>query len=428
MTLPPDDVPRSPSGRVPQWVLDEAGGRPPEASPWRSAPPPDAWYDDPVPPPVRQAPRRRRGARWGRVLTYALVGAIAATTWWAVGGSRELPDMPAMPWVQPTPAPTIPPPSAAAVALADAAFFTPEGRELFYSTRPRVLGAAEFAGQCADAPGDEVEGRALAADGRVGCFQPRDGSIVIYQPADERLWPYAVETAAHETLHAQWARLGADDRAELTRLLEAEAALLPADAPIREQIEGSVGAHEENRPTELFAYLGTQVWRPGGLDPVLEAAFAEVFTDREALVGVHAAWTAMLETTSAEIDEAVKALQQREYDNSLARSQLGADMATVDAYSTAYAEKVDEVAAMPADERSRLRLSWVWWDGTRLPMRDADVTLAKAAALLERDAAALAVRDDALSAQEAAAATERARVEALIADANALQSQLGPEG
>jgi len=38
--IPPDDLPRSPTGRVPQWVVDEATGRPTQPSGWRSA---DDW-------------------------------------------------------------------------------------------------------------------------------------------------------------------------------------------------------------------------------------------------------------------------------------------------------------------------------------------------------------------------------------------------
>src|SRR5690606_35096681 len=33
--LPPTDLPRSPSGRVPQWVLDERAGRPAAPTAWR---------------------------------------------------------------------------------------------------------------------------------------------------------------------------------------------------------------------------------------------------------------------------------------------------------------------------------------------------------------------------------------------------------
>jgi hypothetical protein len=60
----PDDLPRSPSGRVPQWVVDASRGSVPQDTGWRAAP---AGAGDP---PTRGARRR-----WTRVL---LVGAVVA--------------------------------------------------------------------------------------------------------------------------------------------------------------------------------------------------------------------------------------------------------------------------------------------------------------------------------------------------------------
>jgi hypothetical protein len=91
-----------------------------------------------------------------------------------------------------------------------------------------------------------------------------------------------------------------------------------------------------------------------------------------------------------------------------------------------YEAKVAEVGALPAAQRSRLLLSWTWWDGTDLPMAPADETLAAAAELLARDDRDLPPRLAAIEAAEAAAAAERARVDALVADYNALQDQLQP--
>jgi hypothetical protein len=75
---PPDDVPRSPSGRVPQWVLEESQGRAPQhAVPWRSYPSTQA----------SQSPRRRR--RWSRGLTSALVvlAIVGVAAWLQASGT-----------------------------------------------------------------------------------------------------------------------------------------------------------------------------------------------------------------------------------------------------------------------------------------------------------------------------------------------------
>jgi len=63
-TGPHDEVPRSRSGRVPQWVIDEAQGRPSQhAVPWRGA----------YPSTQAKQPRRHGGRRWSRGLTSALI-------------------------------------------------------------------------------------------------------------------------------------------------------------------------------------------------------------------------------------------------------------------------------------------------------------------------------------------------------------------
>ena len=66
MDLPPD-VPKSPSGRVPQWVLDEAAGRPNEPVPFRG------WQSDAFGVP---APAARRRSRWRAVLAVTAAGAL----------------------------------------------------------------------------------------------------------------------------------------------------------------------------------------------------------------------------------------------------------------------------------------------------------------------------------------------------------------
>jgi hypothetical protein len=79
---PPDpQVPRSPSGRIPKWVMDEAAGRAPtEAVPFRA--------------PTGPGPLERGGGgrrRWpGLVLVGVVVAAAAGLTWF-VGNGRDVP-------------------------------------------------------------------------------------------------------------------------------------------------------------------------------------------------------------------------------------------------------------------------------------------------------------------------------------------------
>ncbi|PVU82679.1 hypothetical protein DDP54_06265 [Cellulomonas sp. WB94] len=409
MPLPPDDIPASPTGRVPQWVLDEAAAR--------SAEPPGlrvAWSAPPAPP----APARRSGRVPTSVtVSLVVVAALAGASWLTANlpaASRDLASA-----LQPVSAPA---PSPAVVALADEAHLSPDGRDLFYGAHPEILDRQAFAGRCVDGPARP----AVSAGSAVGCFFEGPSSIVLFEPADPRLHGSVVETAAHETLHAAWAQLSTDEQPRLAALLESEVLALAADDPIHEQIDASVGTHPESRPTELFAYVGTQVWRPGGISAQLEATYARFISDRAALVAVHTGWQGLLDGMGTEIQTAWDALAVRDAANAQRRAQHTADAASVDYYREAYRAKAAEVAAMPASQRQRLRLSWVWWDGTELPMAPAEQTLADAAALLARDDAALPAQEAAIQADEATASQEHARVDGLIADLEALQAMLDP--
>ncbi|EYR62579.1 hypothetical protein N866_07305, partial [Actinotalea ferrariae CF5-4] len=320
------------------------------------------------------------------------------------------------PEVAPAPAPE--PPSAELAALADEAFLSAEGRELFFRARPEVLGAASFAGRC------DRHAPRWAPTGAVGCFDGR--TIVVYAPPDPRLRGFVVETVAHETLHAAWVTLAPSERQALTGALETALAGVPGDDPLHEQLAGSVGSSPENRPTELFAYVGTQVWQDGGLAPELEAVYARFVVDRAALVTVHTGWTGTLDVLRAQVEAAGQALAGRQGAVAQQRAQLDADAAAVASYRDALAEESAQVAALPPEEQQRLRLSWRWWDGTDLTMAPAAETLARAAELLARDDAALTARASALAAEESAVAAERARVEALVADYTSLEAQRDP--
>lgn len=412
--MPPDDLPRSPTGRVPQWVVDQASGRTVEPAPWRSTAPPGTAAVLP----------RRRSRRRTPILVGLVVVVLGGASWLYVGApglssgtASALTSTLGL--SHPAAAP-----SADVVALADEAHLSAAGKALFYGTNPKILGAQAFAGQC----GDGHAQHALSADSTVGCFEQGSNSIVLYEPADPRLHGSVVTSAAHETLHAAWAQLTAAEQSTLTPLLSAEVAAIPAADPIHAQIAGSVGTHPDHLPTEMFAYVGTQVWHAGGLAPQLEATYARVISDRAALVAVYTAWNGMLDTMATDIQKASQALVTRQNANAQSQAQYQADAASVDYYRKAYLAKAAQVAAMPAAQQARLELSWVWWDGTKLPMAPANVTLARAKDLLTRDEAALPAREAAIQAEAAAITAEHTRIQGLVAELNGLQNQLDPSG
>lgn len=414
VSLPPDDLPRSPSGRTPQWVIDGVVGGTTATPGWLPSAPT-------IPPPAPPQPERRRNGKARLVVVLVLV----LGGWWLASGAPGLPVTGGGPLAaQPSQVPpaSVPVPSAEVVGLADAAYLSAEGRELFYATRPELLDAASFAGRCDDAQA----ARPVPAGSTVGCYRSATDSILVYVPADARLHGFVVETAAHELLHAAWERLTSAEQAAITPILEAEVAALAGDDPIHEQIAGSVGDHAENRPTELFAYVGTQVWREGGLDPSLEQVYGRLVDDRAALVAVHTGWVAMLDEMAAALTASFQALADQEAVNALARAQYEADVASAAGAREKYESWVADARTMSVEERERTQMSWTWWDGTPFPAAPIDEALAEAAVMVQRDEAALPDRALALQAAEDAAAAERARLEGLVADLEVLQAQMDP--
>ena len=81
--IPPDDLPKSRTGRIPQWVQQEAAGRPASPTTWR---PPTVPTLDMVSQPRRHARARSGGARRLVPLTLVLLLLAAGTAYLGRGG------------------------------------------------------------------------------------------------------------------------------------------------------------------------------------------------------------------------------------------------------------------------------------------------------------------------------------------------------
>lgn len=321
----------------------------------------------------------------------------------------------------PTESPTpVEPPSPEAVELADAAFLTELGRTIFFEAQPLILDAESFRGECADVSTGEV----MEA---VGCWRAADQRIVVYHPADPRLTGFAVETAAHELLHAAFDRLTPQEQDEIAELTQTELDRLAADHPIRERIAGSIEqGGPDSEVTERFAYLGASVHGDDGFDQRLEAYYARYVADRPALVAVGLAVRTMLEGMVEELDTGWPALAAAEQANAQARARLEADERMVQDALAGYDEGVDLYDATPTDQREGLRLGWSLGDGSEIPLQPAPDALAALAAWIEDLDADVSSRRDALEAAETAAAAERVRLEEAGQDYQELVGQLQP--
>ncbi|MGC5075676.1 hypothetical protein [Agrococcus sp. DT81.2] len=376
-------------------------------------------------PPFRPRRPRQRTARTAIIIAGALAGALALTA--CVGHPQlQLHTYPSpAPVVPATPtAVALPLPDAEAVALADRMFLTADSRTMFYETQPTLADAEEIETACADARDADADDRFTG-----GCFigtRHRDADrIFIFRPGDERLVESMVTVAAHELLHAAYARLSTLERATVDDLVAEAAARVPADDPVHEQIEWSTRGDATQRATEQFAYLGSQVALPSGFPAQLEDVYARFFTDRTALVDTHRRAITVVQDTIAAADAAFASAAAQESQNAHDRAQLDADRRGYETALATYSTDVERFNAMPVEERSR-------WQATLQPAGAEPVTMSWEASLtyrhdeLERFRSDLEARAPTLSGAEATAAGLRADAEQRHADAIALVRAANP--
>lgn len=179
-------------------------------------------------------------------------------------------------------------PTAAVQAVNDRAAFTREGNFLFYATQPVLTTQEEFNTGC---PRQEVGSPIL------GCYTG-EGRIYIYDITDPRLDGMEEVTAAHEMLHAVWARLSKKAQEALTNQLTTAYAEIN-DADLTERMEYYERTEPGEFVNELHSILGTEF---AALSPELEAHYAKYF-DRSAILALHDSYSSVYDALYARADE-----------------------------------------------------------------------------------------------------------------------------
>ncbi|MCU1406920.1 MAG: hypothetical protein JWQ43_3223 [Glaciihabitans sp.] len=348
---------------------------------------------------------RKRGTVFGILLAVACAGGLILTSLPSDGTSSPISAL--RPFAM----------SKQMTGVAEQLNLTGEGRDILVDARPELLTGAEILEVCSDTE-DGTENGTI-----VGCFiggGMTHGRIAIFQPADERLAPQIVTTAAHELLHAAYTRLADHERATLDALLEERWSLVAPEDPIQAAFAGSVGSDDSGRSTEQFAYLGSTVAE--AFEPALEHFYDRVFTNRATVVAAHTADLALFDGLHSEYQVASDALLNQEQANAAEGAQLDYDRAQREADLSRYTGLVDEYNAQPAADQARQfvlnpdgSFGEPWGDYLQglfdsFATRDADI----------------AARQASLDLAEAAAVVARADVEARLADINALSAASVP--
>lgn len=185
-------------------------------------------------------------------------------------------------------------PSSDIQQLASRADFSERGRFQFYATQPRLESSSEFNSECR---------RSEKGSPILGCYKQGEDTIHIYNVTDPELDGIKEVTAAHEMLHAAYARLPETERTRLGQLLEAAYERVKDDK-LAERMAYYDRAQPGSQHNELHSILGTEY---ADLGPELEAHYAAFFHNRSTVVALHGQYSRKF----VDIEEQVTALQAK---------------------------------------------------------------------------------------------------------------------
>lgn len=151
---------------------------------------------------------------------------------------------------------------------------TGRGEFLFNATQPELNEADAFNANCRQ---DESEVAVL------GCYTA--GNIYVYNITDAKLDGIRELTAAHELLHAVWARMGSTEKEDLKPILQQ--VYQNNLSVLKDDIETYT---DDERVEEIFVRAGTEIKK---LPDVLEEYYTEIFDDQDAIVDFYESYIAV---------------------------------------------------------------------------------------------------------------------------------------
>jgi len=175
------------------------------------------------------------------------------------------------------------------VGYADDTAMSDYGRKIFYVAKPELDQKETFNTNC------PIPDRSLV----LGCYS--NGAIYVFDVQDKRLDGVEEVTAAHEMLHAAYARLGGSDERNLNALLDEQLAEI-TDTRVLELVEQYRRDDPDSLYNEMHSIFGTEVKE---LVPALEEHYGEYFIDRSQVVAISESY----EQVFLDIDNNIKNLE-----------------------------------------------------------------------------------------------------------------------
>ena len=154
--------------------------------------------------------------------------------------------------------------------------FTNQGQRDFYASHPQIEEKSSFNKSCGNI---EIHATIL------GCYTVY--SIYIYNVTDSRLNGVQEVTAAHETLHAAYARLSGSQKGSLDAMLQRQYDAMSGDTAFINRFSVYNSLSQSDKLNELHSILGTEVMT---LSSELENYYKQYFNDRSVVTGFYKAY------------------------------------------------------------------------------------------------------------------------------------------
>lgn len=190
-------------------------------------------------------------------------------------------------------------PSSTVSKLADESGMSNHGKFLYFASQPQIDDRSSFNAECRDKD---------SSDAILGCYT--NDRIYIFNVSDARLDGIKATTAAHEMLHAAYARLSSKEQTHVNAMLEAAYTSLSSSGDLAQRMALYAKIEPGERDNELHSVLGTEV---SNLPKDLETYYERYFSDRSKVVAEHDAYQSVftkLQDRAKVIQNQMMSLQQ----------------------------------------------------------------------------------------------------------------------
>lgn len=165
-------------------------------------------------------------------------------------------------------------PTTEIASIANRTELNDNGKFLFYTSQPKLDGSKDFNIEC-----DKKENTSSI----LGCYN--NSRIYIYDITETQLDGIREVTAAHEILHAAYARLDGSEKAKVDSLEEAEYKKIEDAKDLQEMMKYYDQTEPGQRDNELHSIIGTQV---SNINSELENYYKKYFSNRQEVVALYA--------------------------------------------------------------------------------------------------------------------------------------------